>query len=348
MFGLFRTFLALTVLGGHAFGPHHAAVFAVFSFFVLSGFLMTAVMHQTYGYNATGRIRFLINRFLRIYPAYWASIALSILILLILGANLEKHSFFQLPNNLVEWLRNVLLVISFMYQPKLSPLAWAITTELVYYLLICLGLSRTKRWTLLWFALGVGYTLYLIILEPTVWTMRYFNIAASALPFSIGALLFHYQAPLKLWLARLHLRHPLFWMGAATINFLVFYNFRSESELLLWLVGFYLNLPLIALLIVSLLNPPRPYLSGKLDAEIGKYSYPIYLLHFQVMFVVEYLTSPYLGPWFMTREGVVYTAICTLITVLLSFLLIKCVDEPIEKIRKRFKRSPAIAKPAAE
>lgn len=46
--------------------------YALHGFFILSGYLMTYVMHNTYGYSAKGIVYFGVNRFLQLFPAYWA------------------------------------------------------------------------------------------------------------------------------------------------------------------------------------------------------------------------------------------------------------------------------------
>ena len=87
MFGIFRYVLALLVTFGHLKyflqgGWNWTGLYAVFGFFVLSGYLMTRVLHRTYGYGLRGLLAYR-DRALRIYPAYWATFALSLLWLLL-------------------------------------------------------------------------------------------------------------------------------------------------------------------------------------------------------------------------------------------------------------------------
>jgi peptidoglycan/LPS O-acetylase OafA/YrhL len=41
--------------------------YAVFGFYILSGYLMTLIMQKNYGYSRGGVARYAVNRFLRIY-----------------------------------------------------------------------------------------------------------------------------------------------------------------------------------------------------------------------------------------------------------------------------------------
>src|SRR5688572_16262825 len=87
MFGTFRYVLALLVLFQHTVPrlggePHGAGLYAVFSFFVLSGYVVTKVLHESYGVDGAATCRFLLNRGLRVYPLYWMTLAITALALI--------------------------------------------------------------------------------------------------------------------------------------------------------------------------------------------------------------------------------------------------------------------------
>jgi peptidoglycan/LPS O-acetylase OafA/YrhL len=80
MFGLFRYILSLIVVQGHLaplFGKFQG-VYAVFGFYALSGYLITLVVNQKYGFSLDGLKKFFINRILRLYPVYLILISFSI------------------------------------------------------------------------------------------------------------------------------------------------------------------------------------------------------------------------------------------------------------------------------
>ena len=69
--GYLRFILAVTVTISHLWTVKVAGHVAVFGFYCISGFLMTKVIHETYGSSWRGKISFLINRAIRIYPTYY-------------------------------------------------------------------------------------------------------------------------------------------------------------------------------------------------------------------------------------------------------------------------------------
>ena len=70
MFGAWRLLLALLVVLGHLHRPWWPASWAVFSFYVISGYLMSLILDETYGWTGAGRRRFALNRFLRASFSY--------------------------------------------------------------------------------------------------------------------------------------------------------------------------------------------------------------------------------------------------------------------------------------
>ena len=195
MFGVYRLLLALMVVVGHLYQPTAMGTYAVFGFYALSGFLMTAVLHERYGYTAAGRGRYALNRALRIYPAYWLAAALSVLLIAWLGDEFVRryHLAIFLPTTATEWAANGLLVfhpdVIPNTGPRLVPPTWRFTVELVYYALIGLGLSRTARRAAGWWAVSVAYTAY-VYATNSDWGVRYYTIPAGSLPFATGACLY--------------------------------------------------------------------------------------------------------------------------------------------------------------
>src|SRR5215471_16043858 len=83
MFGSLRFLLALMVMLGHLVGGDqlaHYGYYAVRGFFVLSGFLMTAGLHEVYRFD--GR-RYFANRALRLLPQYYIVCLLTLGVILV-------------------------------------------------------------------------------------------------------------------------------------------------------------------------------------------------------------------------------------------------------------------------
>lgn len=68
--GYFRFILAVVVCCNHLSSIGGLGRYAVFSFYILSGFLMTTILNERYGLTPGGIAKYAMNRILRIYPTY--------------------------------------------------------------------------------------------------------------------------------------------------------------------------------------------------------------------------------------------------------------------------------------
>ncbi|WXG52262.1 MAG: hypothetical protein RNU03_15995 [Candidatus Sedimenticola sp. (ex Thyasira tokunagai)] len=198
MFGLYRTGLALWVMIFHLLDIPVIGPYAVFSFFALSGFLMTTIMHDTYGYNISGIKRYVINRFLRLYPMYWMVAVVSILAIMFVSKqySINYKDVLYIPEAIISIIFNGIMIfpslIPYDIGPRLSPPTWALSIEIFFYICIALGVSRTKEVTQTW----VGLSAFYVVLSYVIGLSgphRYASIFAASLPFSLGSLLFFYK-----------------------------------------------------------------------------------------------------------------------------------------------------------
>lgn len=114
--GSWRFLLAFFVAISHLYkdmigGP---AAYSVWGFFVLSGFLMTEILKNKYGFGLNGLKQYGFNRFLRIYPLYYLSLIIGILTLYLLAKyNIEPKILnpqFYYPESLYSWFVNISLL----------------------------------------------------------------------------------------------------------------------------------------------------------------------------------------------------------------------------------------------
>ena len=61
MFGTYRTLLAVMVVFLHIGGVPVLGGYAVFGFYILSGYLMTFIMQNNYGYDRSGLAKYALN-----------------------------------------------------------------------------------------------------------------------------------------------------------------------------------------------------------------------------------------------------------------------------------------------
>lgn len=286
MFGTWRLLLALEVVLAHLLSVWPLGGNAVFSFFVLSGFLMTAIMQKSYGYTPQGRKRFALNRALRLLPNYWFAAALSLILILILGsASVTAYkSNIGIPDTALEWFEAVFMVIPswkpLTGEPRLVHQVWALTVEIFYYALICFGLSRTKKATRYWFFGSLTCVVLLFALEADR-KILYNTILAGSFPFAAGAMAWHYRETILAFLDRLRLGAA----GMVGLRWLYLFLFYGLVRDLIPEVGPMRQLIehgtvlLCMAVVVRLHAVPRSHPAGRIDELLGAYSYPVYLLH---------------------------------------------------------------------
>ncbi|MAN26646.1 MULTISPECIES: acyltransferase family protein [Mesonia] len=336
MFGILRTILAINVILLHIFNIPTLGNYSVTFFFMLSGFLMTLVVNEKYGYSIKGFKVFWINRILRLFPIYWIVGFITIIVLFIVPAYLPKHPAMFFPNSLSDWVFNVTMIfpniVPHRITPRLIPPSWAITNELVYYLLISLGISKNKRITIFWFFASVAYYIFTYLFYDLA-TFRYSAIPAASLAFSIGALMYWYKEKFNLFT-----KPKKIIIVFLVTSFYINGFFSSDiQKFLIKDISIYINLILAFLLITILFNLNTSKKIRKVDNYIGMYSYPFYISHYLValiyIFSIGYgginnsfkLTSAALPFYF-------------LLLIIFTFLLIHFIDYPIEAYRSHIKK----------
>jgi len=344
MFGAYRTLLACLVLFFHLVRVPLIGQYAVHAFFVLSGFLMTLVMQQTYGYNAKGRLAFALNRALRLYPSYFAVLAIAALAIALLGSATSTgfRSVMDLPGTAAAWAQNMSMVYASQFpddtRPRLSPATWALTIELLYYALICLGISRNRTITWIWFGLSLAYHAWVQV-EGLGNAYAYSHIASGSLPFAVGALLFHYRDRVPT-----HALNPHALAVAGTLAVVALAAAALIGE---WLIGplvlpmaFYGNIALSAAFVGILAAAVGGRQHDRhIDRRVGDFSYHIYLLHWPVGLVVYTQLFGLASPARSITS--LAAALATLaMCMAISLLLTRLIDQPVERWRRALR--PAV------
>lgn len=354
--GLLRFLLALFVVAQHLGGVKFLGASAVQVFFILSGYLMTSVMVRTYGYTPKGIGRFWINRALRLYPSYFLILLYTMGVLAWLGPDLaqELTSVLYWPATSGEWLQNITMlygdVLPIRAQPRLSPPTWALTLELVCYLLISLGITRSPRAAWIWLGLGVLYLLWALTLSghPRQW--GYAAIPAAFVPFALGALLCHFrQAGHRDMTGQLTARlsrrvSPAGLLALALSTVVVLAALRvgvwvlTRSELGSMAV-YVLNLaPGLIAVIAALEWRPQATWLQHCDRVAGELSYPVYLSHWGVAIVVAAAATS-LGLGELSRGPLLFLLSVPPI-LLFSLTLVHMSDRPINRLRDRVRPGP--------
>jgi peptidoglycan/LPS O-acetylase OafA/YrhL len=193
--------------------------------------------------------------------------------------------------------------------------------------------------TLAWFVASVVYMLTTHILELGH-NYRYYYLLSGTLPFSIGALIFHYYNSIKRFIPNAQTESyvaallSFFMLNAAVAvvaNKLALPEFVTNFS-------FYLNFAINAAVVIFLIDGRFPLVSKFVDKKIGDYSYPLYLMHWPVGFAASMLlwSEPVTGH---NIKGFLSLGVTLVICVILATLTIKYIDEPVERLRKAIKQS---------
>jgi peptidoglycan/LPS O-acetylase OafA/YrhL len=240
------------------------------------------------------------------------------------------------PINYHDWLRIFFIYFPNVECPRFTPPAWALTVELFFYILIGLGASRYRGVTLAWFFCSILYHIYAGI-AGLEWPDRYFALEAASLPFSTGAMIFHYKKYIRDHLDKFK------WINAGSGGGLLFIGFLVN-----WYIGyklglskevfFYTNYIICACaIIIFAVHPLQNKSICSWGEWIGRFSYPIYLLHYQAGFLTL-LFLKYFN-FDVERPSMLLFTLTIPLLLLLSSLFIYFIERPIEnfriKVRKR-------------
>lgn len=323
--------LALVVVHGHFHSDWWASTFAVFSFYVISGFLITLIMNRGYGYTRAGIIAFLKNRALRIYPPYYAALALSLVVVAIVPFDFIRPiaARMRIPESGYDIVSNVAIFGLTMEQgARLVAPAWALNVELCHYVAIGLVLGRSPAWCLAWL---IASSVYYFQASPREFIdTRYFTVLGSSLPFAVGACVYHAKARLPLVVVSPRVRSMLVatTLGLYCIPYIAVELFRADP--VRW--AFHTNIATSALLLAMLTGlKDLPSRAHDIDRILGDLSYPLYLFHIQAGVLALYVT----GVAYHTPSAFFLTAS---VTLGLAILEARALSRPLESWRLRVKQ----------
>jgi peptidoglycan/LPS O-acetylase OafA/YrhL len=324
VFGTYRYTLALLVVAFHvARWPAWSGPYAVFGFYVLSGFLMTSVIRRQYGTHPAGVSRYLANRALRIYPVYWCALALSVLLVEIIPTHVVGVAQ-RMPRSTTEWFYNMgIFGLTSDVSHRLVPPAWSLNVELVFYVAMPLLLSRSRITVVLWLIASVGYTL-MIAYQKLPLPDRYYPIAAASLAFSIGATISSFGHRLtKIPAAALLVIAVVFLVNACLSD-------RIWTDPMMG--GFYLSVVLSALLVWALKDNAARGWWARADRALGRLSYPIFLMHWNVAALANAVTGGQLG------QGTLFVVSFVPLNAV-AWVLSQYVERPIERLRGEVRKA---------
>lgn len=334
--GIFRLLLALSVLTSHSpIGQMFAGgQLAVEGFFVISGFYMALLLH-TGRYSSTST--FYASRWWRLWPMF-----LLVTLVCLTRRETGTNSWFERVGDQT-WPWEVLMMISTFFmagldvlfygewnalltgvpggtgnQLLLIPPAWSLSLELAFVLLAP-WLTRLSSATLLSIVVLTETTRQIGLfagLDPVFWGYRFFPFEAGLFILGILAYRSWREAPQN---------YRLPWQKAALLLLptgltILAWPLADELKRALWLV-------MVAGGIPGLFNFTK---NSSWDRWLGELSYPVYLWH---MFALRMTMQPF-GKW----DAVPLTLLSAAITIGVSILTIKYLQDPVDRWRHKWVR----------
>jgi len=310
---------------------------AVIGFFILSGYLMTYVMQNTYGYDRP--LAFALNRALRLYPMHLLVTMGTLVILTTVGDATSFRRVMYIPSTFTEWAQNLSLIYLNWFpdrvSPRLSPPTWALTVELFFYALIALGLSKTRFTTFFWLVASCSYMVSAHIFDQ-VFAYRYYSILAGSFPFALGATLYHFRKEIgrlsDRFAADKYVALGLL-VFIANIGLPLAFAETTLSAISVHF-AFYANYAINFTLIAILMAWTSKRISRRADAFWGQLSYPLYLMHLQIGFMISMMVwgEPITG---LDPVGLFAFAISLPTCLALSAIAAMAIDRPVQKYRAK-------------
>ncbi|OAH43943.1 acyltransferase [Sphingobium yanoikuyae] len=237
---------------GHRLPPlfEHGG-YGVLLFFAISGFVIAFSLEGT-----RSAADFAVKRFARLFPVYWAAMALSIGIVLLLGAGQLLPPAWVIPVNMT-------MLQGYFYLPAVDGVYWTLGVELAFYccmLAIWMGRGFARlEWLLLgWLAIKAAIAGWHAMPSRLVMLL-----VLDYIPFFIIGMLFY-----RIWSGhRRWGQQALFFVAAlATIAW------ADPRE---YLVAALLVMAIFA----AMLRGWLPFLRHRLLLWLGAISYALYLIH---------------------------------------------------------------------
>jgi peptidoglycan/LPS O-acetylase OafA/YrhL len=283
---------------------------AVFGFYTVSGYLISKILTGTY----RGRVgAFLLNRALRIYPAYWVVACFGFI--LAASGHHVANPVMAVPTDAAAWFRQLaifglLTPFSGEFHTRLVPPAWSLNMELVWYLAM-IPLIRVHWW---WTGGAVLVAAALIIRGD--FFSAYFWYVSPALCFALGAAIG--TTRLMPMPSRVHLLPALLILGVCL----------GLGNIVGWQVWLLYCSSMATAYVIYSSNMRLPDRWIAVDRWLGDLSYPVFLCHWHVasLFLMP-LGAPLL--W------------ASIIPILItSAFIVLVVERPLRSIRSRVRGAP--------
>lgn len=278
-------------------------------FFVISGFVIFWTLDRT---RRAGD--FVVHRFARLYPTYWASLALTAGLVAIAGLPNQRVGSFDL-------VMNITMFPDFLSAKPVDGSYWTLQIELFFYAqMLCwyaLGALRRIRWVIAaWLLLASAYAIAHRLGTPLSYTFQELLIVRYAHCFSVGILMYRMREA----------------GGAAPADWMLLVGAHVVS----WLTWGPVEAIVLGICtaLFLLMNAGRlGVLSWRPLLFLGGISYTLYLLHQEIGYIlIAALEKTGLTP-------VPSILVTTVLMIVLAWLLSRYVERPANRLlRAQYER----------
>jgi peptidoglycan/LPS O-acetylase OafA/YrhL len=309
MFGTLRLALAVVVVTFHAgvwpFGLY-TGVSAVVVFYMLSGYVITALLTSRFQSGSTSYLSFLAERAVRLAPQYYFWIAVSFSFVFILNLTViapGKPSIWTVFSYLTLIplaLQRYTWDVDFAFIPQATSLA----IEVIMYVIAPVVVRNVTASALLTTVyLAVFYASATGALPPTIYT--YYTAPAPMLFFMLGSFIYNRQWTL-LTLST----------GAAFAILILGWEHRLYPEML---IGMAFGIPAMLLL--------KDKVGGRLDVALGNAAYGCFLCH---MIIFDALVA-----FGMARGSFLFVVVSVALACLAGYAAYYIIERPTVRFRRR-------------
>ncbi|WP_426061820.1 acyltransferase family protein [Hymenobacter sp. B1770] len=286
-------------------------------FFIISGYVVLL--------SAQGKTvrQFFVSRVQRLYPAFWVACTLTFLVVRFWGTGpLNELSAPLLNVGTIQYLQNLTMLQEFWGQVNVDQAYWSLTVEISFYFLISLLISY-KLMSHINFAIGLllGYSIVAPYLNEANTAFHYLFFPQHAPYFIAGMLFYLMQQPAGRTRVRYALMLVAYLLAMRYSRYGIAEHGVQEAIVLSVVTSFFF---LVGLVAFGSLNFGRQ----EWLAKLGAVTYPLYLLHGYIGYVVFHRFSHLLDRY-------VLLAGLLALMLLAAYLISVWVEKPLGKLLGR-------------
>lgn len=318
-------------------------------FFVLSGFLITSILLKTKSGENYFK-NFYARRILRIFPLYYAFIAVMLILMPIMNSDYAFSVRFLTPY-LLFYIQNWVVSLKIGGLPAFLSVTWSLAVEEQFYLIWPLIVYYTRKETLIKIGLGVIIFLFFYRIQASqFWdpsrqfaSFFYFDTFTRFSELLFGALLAIFYMD-QTWRERIRLYSlPTFLVSFLAFAGLCIYLFPdwlpyiNNAPLTIWA---YILIPLFSASLIGLLvtspenNLLRRIFRNKILLFFGKYSYSMYLLHMPIaLLLLDFINGTHRKGW---KVYLAYIVLTFALTSLGSLITWNVLEKHMLNLKKYF------------